>query len=243
MSNNVLKRADFITIVVAPTGAGKNFLYENIKESGFKNATSVTTREPREGEVLGVDYYFITEEEFKALDNNGKLIESVNFGGNQYGLKESTIVDIIRECNKPYIIVEPDGMYEIIDWCVDHQKKDINNLKINIIFLDIDRETRYNNILNDLLEKNISMEEAIEKTEKRINRGGDSIKADMEAKLLNFSDFDDRAKEDQITILRIKSKEEMNVLVEKMKHYDFNQVVEFIQEFKAGQTYLQFDIE
>lgn len=44
-----------------------------------------TTRQPREGERDGVDYNFISVEEFKKMDKNGQLLESGTYEGNYYG--------------------------------------------------------------------------------------------------------------------------------------------------------------
>ncbi|MED3564307.1 guanylate kinase, partial [Bacillus xiapuensis] len=54
---------------------------------------SMTTRQPREGEVDGVDYFFKTREEFEKLIEQGKLLEYAEFVGNYYG----TPVDYVRE--------------------------------------------------------------------------------------------------------------------------------------------------
>ena len=45
----------------------------------------VTTRHPREGERNGVDYNFISVDDFKRMDKNGELLESGNYEGNYYG--------------------------------------------------------------------------------------------------------------------------------------------------------------
>ena len=53
-------------IVSGPSGAGKSTICRIVrKQLGINLATSATTRAPREGEVNGIDYYFLTVEEFK----------------------------------------------------------------------------------------------------------------------------------------------------------------------------------
>ena len=53
-------------IIVGPAAAGKDFLKQRLGKRGYKLDVSYTSREPREGEVDGVDYNFISEEEFKS---------------------------------------------------------------------------------------------------------------------------------------------------------------------------------
>ena len=48
-------------------------------------SVSMTTRQPRAGEVDGVDYYFVTEEEFKKRIEENRFLEYANFVGNYYG--------------------------------------------------------------------------------------------------------------------------------------------------------------
>ena len=45
-----------------------------------------TTRQPREGEVAGVDYNFINVEEFRILEESGQLLESGTYGGEHYAM-------------------------------------------------------------------------------------------------------------------------------------------------------------
>lgn len=73
--------------VVGPTGSGKDTLINHAK-AAFPDivlSISCTTRAPREGEVDGKDYYFLTREEFEERIRTGALLEWAEFGGNYYG--------------------------------------------------------------------------------------------------------------------------------------------------------------
>ncbi len=74
-------------IVTAPSGAGKTTLIKKLLDE-FSNITfsiSYTTRSPREGEVHGKDYFFVTKEEFKRLIDKGFFAEWAEVHGNYYG--------------------------------------------------------------------------------------------------------------------------------------------------------------
>jgi len=73
------------TILVGKAGSGKDFLRKKFEGRGFKYAISYTTRPPREGEVHGKDYYFISEDEAKVLIESGFFYEYVIFNGWIYG--------------------------------------------------------------------------------------------------------------------------------------------------------------
>ena len=176
-----------IIIVVAPTGAGKNYLLKNIADIGFRNAVSHTTRKPRDGEIDGEDYYFIDKETFDTKKDMDQFIETINFGGPDYGLTSGEIKEIIGRGNRPYIIVEPNGLEQILDW-FNTYVKDSKNCRIQVVYLDIPRHIRYRNILTELKylktnDKIINLEIAIA-ARNRINRNGDNIKTDMEKYLL-----------------------------------------------------------
>lgn len=83
-----------LVIVAAPSGAGKttivHHLLQIIPELEF--SVSATTREQRPNERHGVDYYYITKEEFKQRVDNGEFLEWEEvYGGNFYGTLKSEL--------------------------------------------------------------------------------------------------------------------------------------------------------
>ncbi|XP_067928192.1 membrane-associated guanylate kinase, WW and PDZ domain-containing protein 2-like isoform X2 [Watersipora subatra] len=63
-----------------------------IRENLFQRTVPCTTRLPRDGEVNGVDYTFVSLEEFKALEKSGNLLESGCFDGNYYGMPKPPVI-------------------------------------------------------------------------------------------------------------------------------------------------------
>lgn len=72
-------------ILVGPTASGKDFIKNKFKEKGFKVDVSYTTREPREGEVNGVDYNFLTKKQFQVRLDYEFMYECVSYGDDLYG--------------------------------------------------------------------------------------------------------------------------------------------------------------
>jgi len=94
-------------ILVGPTCGGKTFLREKFEKRGFECDVSYTSREPREGEINGVHYHFISKKAFKEAITTGEFYEWVEYNGNYYGTG-------MEEWNElPLFIMETDGIKHI----------------------------------------------------------------------------------------------------------------------------------
>lgn len=100
------KYSGHVLVVMAPMGSGKGTLeryaFENFPEMLF--SISCTSRAIRPGEVNGVDYHFISREEFEKKIENGEFFEWAEFGGNLYGTLTSQIITPLE--NERIILVE-----------------------------------------------------------------------------------------------------------------------------------------
>ena len=85
-----------LVVVSGAAGSGKGtVLAELFKMSDkFRYSVSFTTRKPRPGEVDGVNYFFITREEFEKRIQNGDFVEHVEYCGNCYGTSKSYIASL-----------------------------------------------------------------------------------------------------------------------------------------------------
>ena len=85
--------------VSGPSGTGKGSVLAKVKEAdpSFGTSISVTTREPREGEKDGVDYYFKSKEEFMKMYEEGEILEYDEFVGNYYGTPTVALQDMKPE--------------------------------------------------------------------------------------------------------------------------------------------------
>lgn len=73
--------------ISGPSGTGKGSVLAKVKQadSSFGTSISVTTREPRDGEKNGVDYFFKSKDEFMKMYEEGEILEYDEFVGNYYG--------------------------------------------------------------------------------------------------------------------------------------------------------------
>lgn len=94
MSDLILQRSGILCVVSGPSGSGKTTLCRRFSESdtAAAYAISATTRAPREGEVDGVDYFFLAREEFEARVARGEFLEYAEVHGNLYGTLKSEVL-------------------------------------------------------------------------------------------------------------------------------------------------------
>ena len=80
-------------VISGPSGAGKGTLVARVRErrSNLGLTVSATTRAPRKGEVDGVNYFFLTREEFDRRVANGEFVEWAEVHGNCYGTLVSEV--------------------------------------------------------------------------------------------------------------------------------------------------------
>ncbi len=82
-----------LVCVSGPSGVGKGTVIDALKKRmpGLTHSVSITTRKPRPGEVDGVDYYFVTVEEFEELLENNAILEHDFYLNNYYGTPREPI--------------------------------------------------------------------------------------------------------------------------------------------------------
>jgi guanylate kinase len=82
-----------ILVITGPSGVGKGTLIKGLLERfpGLELAVSATTRRPREGEVNGVDYHFLSEADFDRRAAAGEFVEHAEYAGNRYGTLKSEL--------------------------------------------------------------------------------------------------------------------------------------------------------
>lgn len=86
-------------IISAPSGAGKTTLCNELIKvcSGLKISISYTTRNPRNGEIHGIHYFFIKKDEFNKMIDAGDFLEWAEVHGNLYGTSKEKIYEMISQ--------------------------------------------------------------------------------------------------------------------------------------------------
>jgi guanylate kinase len=104
-----------LVVVSGPSGAGKSTLIRASLEAVPELAYSVsaTTRKPREGEVDGRDYIFLSREEFEKWIDEGRFLEWAEYSGNLYGTPEQKVEEYLESGRSVILEIELLGAREV----------------------------------------------------------------------------------------------------------------------------------
>lgn len=111
-----------LVIVSAPSGGGKNAIIRELIKlfPGSTRFVTTTTRDPRVGEVEGIDYYFVTDERFKQLIDRGEMIEYNFFAGNYYGSEREKLENTLKNHNLTFATLDVNGKKHLQDQGIEH---------------------------------------------------------------------------------------------------------------------------
>lgn len=176
---------NYLIILLGPSGAGKTTLEKKLVSlypNLFKRSVSATTRDPRDGEINGQDYHFVSHEKFKEIT----MIESNQFDSNFYGMPLSEL------SGKKHIVLttEPQGAFNVLKYTKENKIK----IKPIVVYFDIDMSTRLNNMSDrgdaeDKIKKRINndnVEALFQQLEIKPDLIIKELKDDLEKVVLNF---------------------------------------------------------
>lgn len=98
-----------------PSGVGKDTVLDIVlnKDKNLQKSVSLTTREIRENEVDGKDYYFISTEEFENMISQGQVLEFAKYGSNLYGTPKAPVDKWLSEGKTVILKIEVQGASKI----------------------------------------------------------------------------------------------------------------------------------
>ncbi|MCM1506399.1 MAG: guanylate kinase [Ruminococcus flavefaciens] len=105
-----------LIIFSAPSGCGKGtMLAEIVKHGNYHCSVSATTRDPRENEKDGVNYYFITDEEFEQKIKDGAFLEYAGYCKHYYGTLLSEVDDYLEKGVDVILEIEVQGAMKVME--------------------------------------------------------------------------------------------------------------------------------
>ncbi len=104
-------RAPLLVVLSGPSGVGKDAILDELERRGrrFHRVITCTTRAPRESEREGVDYYFVSEEQFDALIASDGLLEYANVYMHRSGVPRQQVLDKLAEGLDVYVRTDVQG--------------------------------------------------------------------------------------------------------------------------------------
>jgi guanylate kinase len=105
----------FLLVLSAPSGGGKSSIARNLLQGrdDLGYSVSATTRPMREGERDGVDYHFLSREEFVRRRDAGEFLETATYGGHLYGTLRSEIERLFAAGRHAVLDIEIEGARQI----------------------------------------------------------------------------------------------------------------------------------
>ncbi len=150
------KRLGMLLLVSGPSGSGKTTLCRRAATAGIANyAISCTTRPSRPGEEHGIDYFFLSVDEFKTKIANDELLEYAEVHGNFYGTLKSEVFSYIENGKDVVMDIDVQGA-EQIRTCLEAKVQ----LALVDLFVMPDSEEELRKRLN---ERGTDSDEVIEK--------------------------------------------------------------------------------
>ena len=178
-------------VISGCSGVGKGTVLKEFMKRNSDNfvlSVSCTTRKPRPGEVDGVNYFFLTKEEFEDCINKDKFLEYAQFAGNYYGTKQKYIYQRFAEGMNIILEIETQGALQVKKKMpeavlifiappsfeeLEHRLRGRNTEdeetiqnRLDFVKIELERSKQYDYVVvNDDLERAISEIESITKKE------------------------------------------------------------------------------
>jgi guanylate kinase len=114
MNRPVFRRQGILFVISAPSGTGKSTLCENLRATpDFIYSISCTTRPPRSGEQNGIDYHFLTREDFERRIAAGAMLEYAMVHDNYYGTLRATVREALEQGTDVLLDIDVQGAAQI----------------------------------------------------------------------------------------------------------------------------------
>ena len=191
------KKNGQLIVISAPSGAGKGTIIKKLLERDNKTrwlSVSATSRKMRDGEIEGINYYFLKENDFKKKIEEDYFLEYTNYAGNFYGTPKEHIkekldkgIDVILEIEiegamnikklipeAVFIFIMPPSLKELVRRLKKRgtESNEIILKRFHNAYKEINEVSKYNYVvINDIVDEAVDKIEAILKSEKcRVDR-------------------------------------------------------------------------
>ncbi|NDE71495.1 MAG: guanylate kinase [Actinobacteria bacterium] len=101
-------------VLSGPGGVGKSTIVQELRKlNDFYFSVSATTRKPRQGEIDGVAYHFVSEEKFQSMIDEERFLEWADFAGSRYGTPKEPVMSAIAQGKNVILEIEIQGARQV----------------------------------------------------------------------------------------------------------------------------------
>lgn len=113
------ERKSMLIVISGPSGVGKGTIYNKLLDNdpSLTFSVSVTTRGPRPGETDGIDYFFISDEEYQKLVAEDAFLEHATVHGHSYGTLKSQVEEKMEKGLNVVLDIDPQGARSVMASC------------------------------------------------------------------------------------------------------------------------------
>ena len=206
------KKQGQLIVISGPSGAGKDTIVEKVlkKDKNTWLSVSATSRKIRKGEKEGVNYFFLTKEEFEERIKNNYFLEYAMYADNYYGTPKEEIIKKLDAGLDVILVIEIEGAKKIKELVPEalfifimppsekillkrlsgRQTEDKEKIikRFNLAYQEMNEVTKYNYVVvNDELDEAVSKVLAIIKAEKcRVDRIEEMLVSNKEELIHEF---------------------------------------------------------
>ena len=110
-----MKHRGILTVLSGFSGSGKGTIMKELlsRRQGYALSVSATTRQPREGEVHGREYFFVSQERFQEMIRQGELLEYAQYVDNYYGTPRSYVLEQLEQGKDVILEIEIQGALKV----------------------------------------------------------------------------------------------------------------------------------
>ena len=158
-----LNERGLLVVISGPSGVGKGTIRKalfELPDNNFCYSVSMTTRQPREGEVDGEDYYFVTRDEFERRIDDGQFLEYAEFVDQYYGTPSDYIEKKLDEGKEVIMEIEVQGALKVREKMPD---------AVFVFIVPPSRDVLFERLMNRGTEMTGDIKKRIEKAEREFH--------------------------------------------------------------------------
>lgn len=179
--NEYIDQIGQIYVIMGPSGVGKTTVVNRLLESSdkfedrYEKVTSCTSRDERDDEKEGDEYYFMSEEEMQEIKENDGFVEYVEYRGNQYGFRKIDFNEPLNKGKSAVVVADKEGYRNLKEYYDDRPVHGIVMLPTSIHTTNKIGDREFHRRCKERLKKRMEGDRHPLKIQQRLENVGEEI--------------------------------------------------------------------